>query len=353
MPDAFSVSGDMDRPEVLQDNMSKETSLSIVICTYERPALLRRLLGDIAALDGLTPGRDIVVVVDNAASASARAVVAAIRPQMRAEMLYLNVTPANIAAARNAGVRATETAFVAFLDDDQSIDIGWLKAVRDGLATYPHDVLFGAVVAESDDPTATDGATRIFSRRANGPAGSDLYCVEPRRTRELSLGTGNAVFRRASALREGDLFRSEFGQSGGEDCEFFYRLELEGCRFGWLPQAVAREFVPSDRLKPDYLKHRMFVGGQAYAATRALNSRRPRLTALETRGKAALQIGVLSTLRAALKLMGREVPLALELRLAGVRGKFAFGALKPLYGDAALSPGSADKSRFALARNRD
>jgi succinoglycan biosynthesis protein ExoM len=312
-------------------------TLSIVICTYERPALLRRLIGDIAGLEGLTEGRDCVVVVDNAASGSAREVVEAMRPQLRAELLYLNVTPANIAAARNAGIRATDSDLVAFLDDDQSIERGWLKAIRDGLAAYPQDVLFGAVVAETDDPAAAEEATRIFSRRANGPAGSDLYSVEPRRTRELSLGTGNAVFRRATALRDGELFRSEFGQSGGEDCEFFYRLELKGCRFGWLPQAVAREFVPPDRLKPDYLKHRLFVGGQAFAATRTLNSRWPRLTAVETRLKAALQIALLVTRRAALRLIGREVPLDFELRLAGVRGKFAFGALRPLYGDSAAS----------------
>jgi succinoglycan biosynthesis protein ExoM len=45
------------------------------------------------------------------------------------EIVGVSAHPANIAVARNAGITATDSAFVAFVEDDQQLDPGRLEAV--------------------------------------------------------------------------------------------------------------------------------------------------------------------------------------------------------------------------------
>lgn len=314
--------------------------IAIVICTYLRPEPLARALRSVFALRrpaGLTVE---IVVVDNSDASTARESVSALGGESPVPLRYVEAHPPNISVARNAGLAAAAGArAVAFLDDDQEVDGGWLEAVSAGLAAHPHDVFFGRVVPRFETPEQASPAIRnLFSRDIAAPDGTELFVMGPAKTPGVALGTNNSIFR-ARAL-EGAAFDPAFGDAGGEDYDLFCRLQARGVRFGWLSAACAVEDVPAARCDAGYLRRRLYAGGQAYAAAVARTASRPALARWKIRAKAALQAALLGASGPVQALRGRDARLDHGFRWAGVVGKLSFGGLYPVYreGDPKRAP---------------
>ena len=113
------------------------------------------------------------------------------------------------------------------------------------------------------------------------PADSELHLFGRLRRRGKGLGSGNAAFRVATCLQGREPFSVAFGDGNGEDTHLLFRLALAGRRFVWCPSAVVREFIETERTRPDYMIVRMRRGSQHYAASRIGTSRHPRLTQLK------------------------------------------------------------------------
>ena len=301
-------------------------TVSVVICTYERPALLARALASIAA-QAPHPGLRLdVVVVDNSDSGSARAVAQAAAEGL--PLTYLAAHPANISVARNAGVAATGAGTIAFLDDDQELEPGWLAAVAEGLAAHPHDLFYGPIRPRFEAGAAVSAPARaMFTRALDAEAGTELRAFGP--GTRFALSTANCIVRRR-ALTEAAPFDPAFGQCGGEDFHLFCRLQRRGLRFGWLPDARATDFIPAHRCEPGYLARRHFAGGQAFAAALIRTSGRPRrdLAVLTARALVQLVLAPVAPLRPR---RGRPAQPGLAIRLSGAAGKLFWARLYPLY----------------------
>lgn len=306
--------------------------LSIVICTFHRNDLLRQLLASVAAQD-LSAGLSTkVIVVDNSDEKSARGVVAEAAAASPTPMDYVEAHPPNISIARNIGVAASASDFVAFVDDDQRLAPGWLAGVARALRDQPADAWLGRVIGEFERPEQTTAATRmVFSRELDRPSGTELFAFGPRKIDGIGLATNNAIFRRATTLMEAEPFDPALGRSGGEDYDLFCRLQRQGRRFFWLPDAAVSEFVPAERCQRSYLTRRFYAGGQHFARAIARGGENPAAARWLIRAKALVQAGLLAC-RAPLCLVQSEQQRADYLfRLAGVMGKLSFGPLYPLY----------------------
>lgn len=314
------------------------SGITIVICTFNRHALLRQALESIAALRNPQNIPLEVIVVDNSDDGNALEMIATMRAAMPCPLAGLAAHPANISVARNAGAAAATTGIVAFLDDDQRLDAGWLEAVAEGLARYPHDVFFGAVEPVMEAPERADATVHmLFSRHPDLPTGTDLFAMGPQKTPGISLATNNSIFRRATTLTGPMPFDPAFGNGGGEDFDLFCRLQRQGRRFGWLPAARAAEFVPASRCDHDYLARRFFAGGQAYALAIARNSSAPRLTRWRLRAMALAQLLLLLPRWLTSRLEGPEARNRLRHRMAGVLGKLSLRRLEPIYSNTGQS----------------
>jgi succinoglycan biosynthesis protein ExoM len=277
-----------------------------------------------------------VLVVDNSDEGTARNVVEQSPPQSPFDMRWVEAHPANIAVARNVGVQLARTEYIAFLDDDNELKPGWLEAVALAISTHPHDVFFGALDAEFEKPErATRATQQLFSRRLDAPMGSDLFAFGPQQTREIALGTGNSVIRRAALPQDAPPFDVSFGHGGGEDYDLFCRMQRNGSRFGWLPGARAQEYVPASRCHPSYLRRRFFVGGQTFAAGVARASARPWARRWWLRLKAVVQALAMAAAFPLTVLRGGEAVLDYSYRFAGILGKMSFGGIYPIYRRAA------------------
>lgn len=306
--------------------------IAIVICTFHREALLAKALDSVNAQRRPAGLRVCVVVSDNSDGETARDVVAAKAAASPFPMRWIAAHPANISVARNSGVAAADARYIAFIDDDQELEPGWLEAVADAIARLPHDIFFGAVEASFEAPALATPLTRqLFSRRLDAPSGAEMFAMGPNKTQGVALATNNAVFRHAAMPDPAAPFDAAFGHGGGEDYDLVCRMQNNGCRFAWLPQARASEFVPAARCEPAYLRRRFYTGAQIFALVVANARTRPRLARWLLRGKAAAQAMLLAAALPAHALRGRIALRDYSYVWAGVLGKMSFGGVHPIY----------------------
>lgn len=231
--------------------------VSVCVATCRRPAGLARLLESLARQK--LPGRLAleVVVVDNDAAGSAAEVL-----ERFAAALPLRsfVEPRrNVAHARNRCVEEARGHWLAFVDDDEAADEGWLAAYWDRADAGDADGLFGPVRPRLEEVVTPWLEAERFYARPRHATGAPLAAE--------SLATNNAFLRRT--LFVGQRFDPAFGRSGGSDSELFARMQREGARFFWCDEALVDEFVPPERHRLAWLARRAFRGGVVHTRVEA------------------------------------------------------------------------------------
>lgn len=233
--------------------MKNVPHITVCVCTYQRPLLLRQLLEALA--QQVTDGQFTfsVVVADNDASEAARPVVMECQSALPLQVEYVVESRQNIALARNAALARASGDYVAFIDDDEFPIPAWLRLL---LATCEQHGAEGvlAPVEPQFEPGTPDWVRRGgFYQRPRHRTGYVMPWTECR--------TGNVLLRREILAGIPEPFRPEFG-SGGEDQDFFRRMMEEGRRFIWCDEAVAYEAVPASRCKMPFLLKRALLRGR-------------------------------------------------------------------------------------------
>jgi succinoglycan biosynthesis protein ExoM len=237
--------------------------VSICIATFRRPVGLVKLLESLARQKLPEGLRVEVLVVDNDAAGEAREQALAACDFAR-EVRWLVEPRQNIALARNRAVDEARGAWVAFIDDDEVADEGWLAAFQHAIEGGEGDGFFGPVLARFDEVAAPWlDVERLFARRrqASGTA------VDAR-----GVSTSNTIVRHS--LLEAHRFDPAWGRTGGSDSELFDRLLASGARLLWCDEAIVHETIPADRQRLGWLSQRAFRGGVGY--TRLQRQRRRR-----------------------------------------------------------------------------
>ncbi len=120
-------------------------SISVAVVTADRPRQLRRCLESIA---GLSRPPEELVVVDGGRDASARPVVGEFGCGFAVR--YFRGESRGVAALRNVAVRAAAGDIIAFLDDDATVDPGWLDRLERAFLRDPEIGLAGGAILNMD-----------------------------------------------------------------------------------------------------------------------------------------------------------------------------------------------------------
>ncbi len=218
--------------QIILNSGCEETTLSVsvVICTRNRPANLRECLSAIARLD---PMPNQILVVDNT------------QGNQETENLshefgtrYVIEPVPGLSRARNRGLAECDTEIVAFLDDDAVPAPDWLGILMEPFADERTAASTGKVVTPiSLGGNRTDGP-RILSR-------SDPHWFEITTFGGMGLGSNMAL--RKSACLTPDVFDVRLGRGApfqiGEESYAFASLLSNGYKAVYLPAAVV--FHPS------------------------------------------------------------------------------------------------------------
>lgn len=228
--------------------------VDVCIATYRRPEGLLRLLGALQALRTPDVEPELrVVVVDNDAGESARSVCEDARSWFCAPLVYAVEKRRGIPQARNAAaaIALHGADFLAFVDDDEVPDPGWLAELLRVQRASEADAVAGPVLPRFAPGTPgwiERGGFFEPSRRATGTAIDKAY-------------TGNVLVRTAALAGMERLFDERMALSGGSDEEFFRRFAASGRRIVWADGAIVHEWVPRSRATLRWLLARSFRVG--------------------------------------------------------------------------------------------
>ncbi len=225
--------------------------ISVCVCTYKRPVLLRRLLHELSRQETGGLFTYSAVIADNDEARSAEAVVEAARSEFGLAIRYCMEPRQNIALARNKVIENADGEFLAFIDDDEFPRKDWLLTLFRTCREHKVDGVLGPVLRHFDQtPPRWLEKSNFYVRRVN-PTGMRVEWLEAR--------TGNVLLKRELVLGDPAPFRPEF--RAGEDQDFFRRKIAEGRKFIWCAEAEAFETVPPARWNRKYLLRKALLRG--------------------------------------------------------------------------------------------
>ena len=213
-------------------------SVSVVVCTRDRPGPLAACL---EALAGLAPAPDEILVVDNAPSTPASREVVVGWPGVR----YVCEPRPGLDHARNRGALEATSDVVAYTDDDVEPHPAWIEGLRRGFSYPDVDAVTGLVFPRSLETEAQWrfeahwGFHRGYLPKTYGPAFFERTKGRGAPVWEIGAGA-NMAFRRA-VFSEVGLFdeRLDVGAAGcSGDSEYWYRLLAAGRTCRYEPTAV-------------------------------------------------------------------------------------------------------------------
>ena len=226
--------------------------LTIAIPTYRRPEMLAECLESL--LPQLQDGVEILVV-DNDPAASARGRVESFG---HAALRYAHEPKPGVVQARNRAVADSTTRYLAFIDDDEIAQPGWVDAllrhVDMGVAAS-----FGIVAPHYLGPVEPGLETLLddlYTRDLKRPPDADVT------DKWIHVGTGNSLFDKQACFTGPAPFSGAFNATGGEDVWFVKSLVERGVKLRWNPAAIVIEQVPADRATAAYLHSRRLRQGQ-------------------------------------------------------------------------------------------
>lgn len=230
---------------------SIDTVVAVCICTFRRPAGLRRLLACLAdqTFNDVPHPKITVIVADNEGSLENRRICSEFQESVLESLTYVPEQRQGISYARNACMDnlPDETSFVAMIDDDESPDPAWLNHLLLAQSRSGADVVVGPTLPEFEANTATwIQETGYFAKPQNPDSFEDLQADPPAATCNVLV---NAEIFSQLGLR----FDPLLALSGGEDKLLFQDIKLRGYKFVWAAQAKVTEWIPQDRATFGYM----------------------------------------------------------------------------------------------------
>jgi glycosyltransferase involved in cell wall biosynthesis len=250
------------------------SSVSIVVCTYNRS----RLLGEtLAALQAMTPPTDCAVeiaIVDNNSTDDTQMVIAEAAGSGRFPIVSLRERQQGKSFALNLALQHAEGDVLALTDDDVLPSRDWLERIVDAFRTREVTFVFGKVLPRwsrlPPPELLTPQAQDIWGPLAIVDYGDTATEYEAGNTgQRLPIGA-NLSFSRAALLAIGG-WRTDLGKVNntlvsGEDHEIFMRFRRFHLYAGFYdPQLTVRHYVPTERLTRRYFRRWFFWHGKTQA----------------------------------------------------------------------------------------
>ncbi len=255
--------------EELTTQPTHAPSLTVAVCTRDRPELLERCVSALIRMRDTNARVPVeLMVVDNAPPSERTA-----RLVSRLELVrYVCERRAGLDFARNRALAESQTEYLAFIDDDAVVDDEWLPAFVRLAAAHPDAGAFTGLVL----PLELESEAQILFERSGGfgrgflpihfrgstlrgnayyPAGAGIF------------GAGcNMVFRRDVLEALGgfdEALDTGAPLPGGGDLDIFYRVVRSGRPLIYEPSLLVHH---QHRRELDKLRHQYWTWGEGFMA---------------------------------------------------------------------------------------
>lgn len=249
-------------------DLSHFPSLSVAVCTKDRPDNVERLLRSLLPLQRAEEQPQFeILIVDNAPSDDRTQTLVAAYPRVR----YVREPKAGLNFARNCALHTATGELLAFLDDDVTVDRQWLHGLWEAWAENPDAGAFTGLVLPYELATSAQilfeqrgGFGRGFEKIRYGQVlpGNPLY---PCGAGIFGAGC-NMAFRRQVLLDLGGFDEAlDTGKPlpGGGDLDSFYRVIRAGYPLVYEPQYAVYH---QHRRELSQLRHQYWTWGLGFMA---------------------------------------------------------------------------------------
>ncbi len=232
---------------------------TLIIATCGRPERLRRSLDCIRRAINVSGAVHRVVVADNDPEYSGGRTVGQFAEEVSFPISCLKTPPCDKSRALNAGIRAADTEWLAFTDDDTLADENWLKVAEAFCDSRPYRVFGGRVTPGAPQQRLPRWLTSGRSGRIPGIGVFVGYDPLPDSGLLPRWGTapfGANLFVRREVYEEHGPYDADvwdlcrrYGKwpLGVEDSEFGYRLHHVNEPIGYCREAVVVHPVNYER----------------------------------------------------------------------------------------------------------
>lgn len=257
--------------------------ISLVIPTHNRAEPLLEALGSVVRQDLPAAEWECVVVNNNSTddTESRFAAFAAAHPECSLRMV--DESGPGVSYARNRGLCEASAPLVAFIDDDERVNPGFLRAYLDFFDRHPEAVVAGGRII-ADYPS---GRPDWMSRYVEMPIANPMDFGPEVRPFPVGRvpGGGNMAFRR-EGLAAYDGFDPSLGRVngeliGGEENDFFERLLRGGETIWYVPGAVMWHIIPPRKLTRDYFRRLSYHVGVSQRLRAQIHHRLPKTLLFE------------------------------------------------------------------------
>jgi succinoglycan biosynthesis protein ExoM len=231
---------------------SDQLAVTVCICTFRRTSILDAI--ESVARQNLPERLSVrILVIDNDDEPTAKEAIIKFCANIETKVDYRHVPGRNIAIARNAGLEAATTSWLAFIDDDERASSDWLTKI---LAARPgaHAIFGPSEAVYGPEAPSWVKAGDYHSNR-----------VPDKENPIVSGYTSNALIDLEFVRQHGLRFDAALGRTGGEDTMFFYALRRKGGILRYAPDAVVYEHVLPLRTTVRWIAARRYRAGQHYA----------------------------------------------------------------------------------------
>jgi glycosyltransferase involved in cell wall biosynthesis len=244
---------------------SEAMRFSVVICTYNRANYLSETLESVAKQNYSKDDFEIVIVDNNSQDTTKEVSLDFKAKYKELSINYFMESQQGVSCGRNRGVTEAKGEFIAFIDDDETIDADYLAHLDRFFAEYPDVSLCGGPVVPVLETAPPIWLSLYTMRLITGAydKGKKIKTVKP----QDYPGTGHATFKRNLFIQYGE-FNTELGRKGNslmgaEDKDFFLRLIQNGVKCYYFPQAIIYHHIPASKLTDDFFHRITYAIGKS------------------------------------------------------------------------------------------
>lgn len=230
------------------------TSFTVALCTHNHAQRLYRTLEGLARLLPPTCPWDLLIV-DNASTDETPRILSA--PEWRPHGVDVRIVregTLGVAHARNRAIEEATSEYIVYIDDDESPEPDWLRALEELILVQRPDALGGRIEVLLEDgrrpPWLHNELLGFLGKLDHGGIARRLNDLR------TPIFTGNSAFHRRIFSRIGafdvGLGRRGSMNTGGEDIDMYRRMISSGCNVWWAPQAMIYHRIQASKLRRSY-----------------------------------------------------------------------------------------------------
>lgn len=223
--------------------------VSVIILNYNGASILPVIAESIASVRKQTLSDWELILVDDGSQDGSAEFLA--RHADGQSTRFVQAPHRGVGAARNAGARLAQGAFLAFLDNDAIPALDWLQHLVGFFENRPDCGAAASLVFFADRPGVVNSAGSVLNELAHGMGVCmhELYpfCQVPD---EIMYATGNGMAIRAEVLRQVGFFDEGFLFYGHDDSDVGIRIRNRGYTIAPVTRAKVQHLHSVSKLQP-------------------------------------------------------------------------------------------------------